>query len=109
MTAVSFSRNREPARLRFTYQNIESVPSDPGIYTLWFKRRCLYVGRSENLRERLTQHWRHSHNETLRLWIEGYRPELRFEYRLTPPVRLSTVEEHLIQRLQPETNIQLVH
>lgn len=109
MTAVRFSLDREIGRLPFTYQNIESVPRDPGIYTFWFKQRCLYVGRSKDLHGRLTQHWRGSHNRTLRLWIDGYRPDLLFDYRLTPQIRLPAVEESLIQRLHPEANIHLVH
>lgn len=109
MTPVSFSRRRTLQQIAFTHLNIEDVPQEPGIYILWFKSRCLYVGQSQNLRGRLTQHWQKSHNEGLRLWIDAYRADLRFDYRETEPERLIHEERRFIRRLHPETNINLVH
>lgn len=109
MTPISFSRHRTIEQIAFTHLNIEEVPQEPGIYTLWFRRRCLYVGQSLNLRGRLTQHWHKSHNEELRLWIDAYRADLHFDYRATDPERLAHEEQRFIRRLHPETNINLVH
>ena len=112
MTAVSFSPDRNLGVLRFTYQNIASLPQIPAIYWFWFPNRngfidrCLYVGQSAALRGRLLQHWQSSSNRALQRWIRAYGGDLAFEFRKSAPDRLIEDERRFIRQLHPETNIQ---
>lgn len=112
MTAVSFRPDRNLGLLRFTWQNIASLPQIPAIYVFWFPNRngftnrCLYVGQPLTLRGRLLQHWTSSQNKALRRWIRAYGPDLAFEFRPSTPNRLIEDEKRFIQKFHPETNIQ---
>lgn len=94
--------------------NIDSVPPNArGVYA--FLRRdndeCIYVGKAvdQPIKNRLRAHWRHSHNEKLRLWIRAFAKYLKVCYkpvRTTNPEEIDRLERKLIKVWRPQTNIQ---
>lgn len=79
------------------------VPRLPGVYVFWTKRFCLYVGKASNLRERLTSHWRGSHNRDLGIWIKSHGSNLCITiYEETG--NLQVAEQRLIDRYRPHLN-----
>ncbi|MCY4175348.1 MAG: hypothetical protein OXD37_03300 [Acidimicrobiaceae bacterium] len=94
--------------LTFRRIDFDKIPSEVfGIYGLWFRKRCIYVGKAEkqSIVKRLQQHWKGSHNEYLADWIKAKGPELRVKYI---PVQktsiISGIEVLYIRNLQPLTN-----
>jgi excinuclease UvrABC nuclease subunit len=72
------------------------------VYLIRDLRGLLYVGRSENLRQRFFQHLDNSHNELLRLAIARPWGEARFAWiRVEAPAPL---EARLIAHLLPICN-----
>lgn len=98
---------RENAR-PLTLWNIDSCRF-AGLYAIWYKHRCLYVGQSERqtVYARLYAHLSRCHNEALRLWIRVKDGTLRFTACRIDNATVGTirsVESHLIRHLDPETN-----
>ena len=91
-----------------TLWNIDSCRF-AGLYAIWYKHRCLYVGQSERqtVYARLYAHLSRCHNEALSLWIRVKDGNLRFTtYRIDDVTVgiIPSVESHLIRHLDPETN-----
>jgi excinuclease UvrABC nuclease subunit len=88
----------------FRRSSIETViPAESGIYMFWSKKFCLYVGKADNLRERLISHWGKSHNPDLRLWIKAHGADLCITFK-TIDENLQNAEQELIDRLSPHLN-----
>ena len=78
-----------------------------GVYGIWFRRRCIYVGKADlqPISTRLKQHWEHSHNERLQAWIKAKGRRLRVSYlALSPRKNIDIYERYFIARFQPITN-----
>ena len=80
-----------------------------GLYAIWYKHRCLYVGQSElqTVYARLYAHLSQCHNEALKLWIRVKDGTLRFtSCRIDNGTAgtIRAVESYLIRHLDPETN-----
>ena len=80
-----------------------SVPCKSGIYMFWSNKFCLYVGKADNLCERLLSHWLRSHNPDLNMWIKARGAELCVSYKLVNS-NLQMAEQELIDRLSPHLN-----
>ena len=101
MTACSSKRRN------FTLLNITDIPSDlRGIYGLWFKKWCIYIGKAKDqgIKNRLKQHWLGSHNEYLKAWIEAKNRIIEFCYIDSPRHTIDSLEKRMIDILQPVTN-----
>lgn len=98
------------AQRSFTRANIDSIPNSVfGIYALWYRDRCIYVGQAtkQPVGKRLMQHWYGSHNSRLAGWIRAKGNKLNFNYtRMDDPEQIDTVEELCISQFQPLTNFQ---
>lgn len=82
-----------------------------GLYAIWYRHRCLYVGQSDRqtVYDRLYRHLSDCHNENLRLWIRVKNGDLRFTSSKVGDDNVSAIngiETYLIRVLNPETNIQ---
>lgn len=99
-------------KIPFDMLHIDSLGDGVGIYAFWFNNWCIYVGKAEqqDLKERLTQHYRNCHNDGLKLWIEVYGNELEFCYLELKgnKKKVDFLERKFIYRLQPVTNKQLI-
>jgi len=88
----------------FRRSTIESsIPKSSGLYMFWSKKFCLYVGKADNLCERLLSHWLRSHNPELNLWIKARGTDLCITYNLVDG-NLQNAEQELIDRLSPHLN-----
>ncbi|WP_423908624.1 GIY-YIG nuclease family protein [Candidatus Spongiihabitans sp.] len=97
-------------KMSFRHHNIDSIPPHiKGVYGFWCRTngKCVYVGKAEkqSIKDRLTQHWRNSHNENLRLWIKAFGAFLDICYLSVKDNRIDKMETKLIQIWHPETNI----
>ena len=80
-----------------------------GIYAFWCRDngKCIYVGQAKGpIKNRLADHWRGSHNETLKLWIQVFGSTLDVCYMSAERSRIDTLERRLIKTWRPEANIQ---
>ena len=82
-----------------------------GLYAIWYRHRCLYVGQSERqtVYSRLYAHLSDCHNERLRLWIRVKDGALCFTSSLIDDEDVDSIrgiENYLIRVLDPETNKQ---
>ena len=95
-------------QLLFRKSAFSRIPDDAyGIYGIWFRHLCVYVGKAEiqTIGERLEQHWKSSHNSKLQTWINAKGPELRVAYKIVPErSKIDTLERYYIRRFQPITN-----
>ena len=98
-------------QLPFRRADLEKVPDDAyGLYGLWYRRRCLYVGqaKSQPIARRLEQHWRRTHNADLAAWIKAKGSQLRVSYTvIKTQSNIDALEAEYIRRFQPITNKQL--
>ena len=94
------------------FQNTQFV----GLYAIWFRHRCLYVGKSDQrtVYDRLWKHLASSHNPELKLWIRVKNGDLRFTtvaikavpyHSISLEAFVTAAEDLLIETLNPETNI----
>lgn len=94
--------------IAFRLREFEKIDQDAyGIYGFWFKRRCIYVGKAaeQPIAIRLVQHWKGSHNQLLRNWIEAKGKELKIAYKYIPEIaKIDILERYCINKYQPETN-----
>lgn len=91
----------------YTMVNIERVPAHAaGVYSFWFGRRCIYVGKTERqtLRKRLIQHFKDSSNPDLMRWIHVYGRDLKFCCASLETRAIDRAERYFIRRWQPVTN-----
>ena len=88
----------------------------PGIYAVWYEHRLLYVGKSLNVKNRLTDHNNlslRSSNKILRVWIGCKDGELLFSVCDIFPIlgeddidnNLRQCESHFIRQWRPECNL----
>ena len=84
-----------------------------GLYAIWYRHRCIYVGQSDQqtVYDRLYDHLSNCHNELLRLWIRVKDGTLRFTSSRVDETgygkgTIRQVEAYLIRTLNPETNKQ---
>ena len=78
-----------------------------GVYAIWFRHRCLYVGQStrQAVAKRLQSHLARCHNDDLNLWIRVKRDKLNFTTSAIADGRsIGALETYLIDALKPETN-----
>lgn len=98
-------------RIRFRRSDIEEIPTSAyGVYGLWFKRRCLYIGKAKRqpIAKRLDQHWTGTHNPALAAWIRAKGAQLSVSYLVTDRgSEIDQLEKLYIGRFQPLTNKQL--
>lgn len=88
-------------------------PQFAGLYAIWYRHRCIYVGQSDQqtVYDRLYAHLSNCHNEFLRLWIRVKDGTLRFTSSTVDEMSygkgtIRRVEVYLIRTLNPETNKQ---
>jgi predicted GIY-YIG superfamily endonuclease len=93
--------------------DIELVPEQPGVYLFQDDSGYLYIGESENLRDRLQQHLDQSHNLALARHLQGDADNVVIETHAFDPesrARLVRVrrayESSLIASRKPKFNIQ---
>jgi len=92
------------------------VPSLPGIYMLYDRTGCLYLGESENLRLRVKKHLDHSDNKSLARYFWAQDKELvkveviPFETGNLGAIKANrkVLEASLIKSRKPKFNLQLV-
>lgn len=90
------------------------VPALPGIYVightrtyhgLVIARHYAYVGKTDNLRRRLTEHLpANEQNPALRNYIRDLTPGARCWYTMVDAAKLDRVERELITKLDPKFN-----
>lgn len=95
-------------QLIFKKSDLMKVPSGAfGIYGLWFRKRCIYVGKAEkqSIAQRLEQHWKGSHNPNLADWIIAMGSRLSVGYLVVADQsEISDLEKRYIKKFQPLTN-----
>lgn len=92
----------------FTFGFHAAVDAVQGLYAFWLGGKCLYVGESNNLRNRLYQHRMREHNPKLERYFNAYPRDIKASY-----VALSNhaaherraLERQAIRYLRPATNI----
>lgn len=93
----------------FNSYNINTyAPSSAGIYTFWHKKNCIYVGRSNNIKKRIKEHYVSCHNDYLSLWLNTYTRCIVVKYikleDFPSNMVLSKIESKFILYLNPNTN-----
>jgi len=89
---------------------LAKLPTKPGVYLLKDARgRVLYVGKAQNLRNRVRQYWQHGKGAAQPLRIEQAMDRVvDVEYTLTDTVSEALLlEGTLIKRHQPRFNVRL--
>ena len=105
------SAKSDKAAFKWSYLGIELIPKDIfGVYAFWCRDngKCIYVGKAEDqpVKKRLGDHWRKSHNEILRLWIEAFGDNLDVCYMSVENHRIDSLERRLIKTWKPEANLE---
>ena len=102
-------KSRPRSTLPWSYGMANLPEKAVGVYAFWYRGsgKCVYVGRASDqpIRNRLQQHWRKSHNETLRLWIQAYGSHLDICYAQVEQNRIKALERRLIRLWNPEANV----
>ena len=95
-------------QLRFRKADFDKVPANAfGVYGLWYRRRCIYVGKAElqPIATRLKQHWKGTHNPKLAAWVQAKGSQLGFAYLVAEEKsKINPLEKLYIRRFQPLTN-----
>lgn len=95
----------------FNYANIQRIPDDfHGVYFVWTNSVCVYIGKADkmSLKNRLMSHYKRSHNDSLKLWIDSSH-RLLFQYEVVNnPLAISAKERNRIKQLSPLTNVNLI-
>ena len=89
---------------------LAKLPTKPGVYLLKDTRgQVLYVGKAQNLRNRVRQYWQASRGSAQPLRIESAIDRVAdVEYTLTDSVSEALLlEATLIKRHQPRFNVRL--
>jgi predicted GIY-YIG superfamily endonuclease len=94
-------------------EQLDSIPTDPGVYIFSDATGYLYIGESSNLRERLTEHLDESDRKSLAAYLQAHDAEdIHIEIHAfdpdsqakSKPVRRA-YESELIRSRQPRLNI----
>lgn len=78
-----------------------------GLYSFWFKRICIYIGKAEcsSIRQRLTEHWTKTHNDYLAEWIDAKGPDLRIKFKvINKRAEIEVFERFFIRKFKPLAN-----
>ena len=92
----------------FDYNFPSHVNNSSGLYCFWLRTSCLYVGMSEDLQRRISQHIHAEDNPQLATYFRSYPNEIKisFVYLNVSASELRRIELELIQEFNPETNRQ---
>ena len=103
------SRKKYP----WSHLTVDQMPANiKGVYAFWCRdnAKCIYVGQSKrgnhSIKDRLNAHWRNSHNQTLKLWIQAFGSHLDICYMSVETGKIDALERRLIKAWKPEANIQ---
>ena len=80
-------------------------PSMPGLYSIWLRGSCLYVGMSEDLRRRIREHETCETNPDLSRYIRTYAREIGISTAPADKADLPRLEACAIRVLGPVTNM----
>ena len=83
-----------------------AVPARPGVYLIHDIRGPVYIGRAENLRRRVEEHYLNSHNPAVRRAIRRPVGRLLFSWALVAAPEQGEFERTLIKSLRPLCNVQ---
>ena len=94
--------------------NSQQIPEHPGVYIFRDRSGYLYIGQTENLRERLTTHLDQSHNQSLAHYLkEQGAKNISIEIHAFDPKSRAketmvrrAYESELIRSRKPRFNIQ---
>ncbi|WP_373690656.1 GIY-YIG nuclease family protein [Endozoicomonas sp. ISHI1] len=90
----------------FTQGHKLVVPDQPGVYVIHDLRGPLYVGKTERLSRRFSQHYYGSHNRPLRNALNISVGSVRFSWIIcNNSIRLNELEQEVITMLQPSCNL----
>ena len=84
----------------------EVVDRGPGLYAMWLRGQCLYVGMSEDVRRRISQHETVEDNQDLVDYYRQFPGEIRLSvvHVEADAVRLRRLESIAIKELRPVAN-----
>ena len=82
------------------------LEATPGLYAFWLRGTCLYVGMTENLERRISQHEAAECNTALRRYFCKFAGEIKMSivYVRADIHRLRDLESESIATLRPVTN-----
>lgn len=85
----------------------EVVDQGPGLYAMWLRGQCLYVGMSEDLRRRIFEHETSEDNQDLVKHYSCFPGEILISvvYLDAEAARLRQLESNAIVKLRPVANI----
>ena len=92
----------------FTYEFHKRVVQAQGLYAFWLGGKCLYVGKSINISQRIYQHRMQEHSTTLERYFKAYPSDIQVSYcSLTNHTGedVLALEKATIQSLRPAVNI----
>ncbi len=94
----------------FTYEFHKRVAAVQGLYAFWLGGKCLYVGESGNLSQRLYQHRMQEHNAKLKKYFRAYHGDIQVSYcHLPNEENRFLLERAAIRQLRPTANIAHKH
>jgi predicted GIY-YIG superfamily endonuclease len=73
-----------------------NAPSGSGVYMLFNRNRCVYIGEGSDIKTQLQQHLKGDN-----LCIKAWRPQL-FSFEFVPPERRAARHRALTQELKPQ-------
>lgn len=82
------------------------VDPGPGLYAMWLRGQCLYVGMSEYLRRRISQHETAEDNQDLADYYRQFPGEIQVSvvHVDAGAARLRQLESEVINKLRPAAN-----
>ena len=84
----------------------EVVDPGPGLYAMWLRGQCLYVGMSEDIRRRISQHENSEDNQDLAAYYRQFPSEVRIAvvHVDVDAYQLRRLESEAIEKLRPIVN-----
>ena len=109
--------NRKFKQRALTKNDTDLVPTYSGVYLMCGRpllsnmsapelRNILYIGKSENLRQRFQQHCGQGSAPHIRELVKLYGSRLEFWFTEVPVERITEVENALIKCFKPQANTQ---
>ena len=92
-------------------KSVESVDAHPGVYIFRDQTGYLYIGQTENLRKRMTEHLEESHNASLASYLKSEKGATVELHSFDPKSRAKEVrvrrayESELIRSRKPRFNV----
>ena len=91
-----------------TWSTLDSIPNESGVYAIikdnGLFSTVLYVGQSENLHRRLSDHANNENNQKLEFFIKNCKHNIIIKWAEVPKSQLDGVEEFLCQEYKPICN-----